>query len=94
MLAKPTLFFSVPRLYEKIQERVTQKILESNIIVKRSFSYSTRHGEKIFNKIINGKSLSLKERYIQEYLKMLHSKIGLEKVQFFFAGAAPLQLQT
>lgn len=79
-LIKPTLFFGVPRVWEKMKEKIELTLSESNSTKKKIFNWSRNNS--------SGRNpLSFVSKNILNNLKI---KLGLDKCQIFASGAAPL----
>lgn len=92
-IAQPTLMTGVPRIFEKIYERV-QANLEDNPIKKNLFDKAMKVANEYFDTIDDDRSPS--SRLIIEYqlakklvFKNIYQKFG-GKIRFFISGGAPL----
>ena len=88
---RPTAFFGVPRVYEKIAEGIKNKTLENTGAKRQMFQLFWKagfnhHSEKS-NKIIYGVGKKI-------FYKKVLSAIGMERCRFFFSGAAPIAKET
>ncbi len=94
---KPTLFFSVPRLYEKVYSAISESISASSFIKRSLFNWALKVGEKIRlqrnNKLkipfIEQKQWALANKLVFSKVK---KKMGLERTHFYMSGAAPLPI--
>ncbi|UCE06598.1 MAG: long-chain fatty acid--CoA ligase [bacterium] len=92
---RPTLFFSVPRLYEKVHSTILETVSTSPFVKRSLFNWALGVGEKIrqyrnSNKTIpfvTGKKWNLANKIVFSKLK---NKLGLDRARFFGSGAAPL----
>lgn len=91
--AKPTIMVSVPRIFEKIYEKVNKQLEESEI-KKQMFKWATDLANNYFEKIENDKTPSSLEiiKY-QTSKKLILNKIYEQfggNIRFFISGGAPL----
>lgn len=92
---RPTLFFSVPRLYEKVHSTILETVSSSPFIKRSLFNWALSVGEKIrqyrnSNRDIPSamaKKWNLANKIVFSKLK---KKLGLDRAHFFGSGAAPL----
>lgn len=94
VLVKPTIMIAVPRIFEKIYDRIQQTIEESSIVKKSLFHWAEKASGAYFDKIENNRSPSAKE-IMEEKLayKLVFSKIYKRfggKIRFFVSGGAPI----
>ena len=95
---RPTLFFSVPRLYEKVYSGILETVSESSFIKKSLFNWAVRVGEKarIYrngNKempFMLGKKWAVASKLV---FSKIRQKLGLDRTNFFASGAAPLSAE-
>jgi long-chain acyl-CoA synthetase len=95
---RPTLFFSVPRLYEKVYSGILETVSESSFIKKSLFNWAVRVGEKTriyrnSNKqmpFILGKKWAVANKLV---FSTIRQKLGLDRTNFFASGAAPLSAE-
>lgn len=90
--AKPTLFFGVPRVYEKIQEKLLE-VGKTNTGLKKKIadwakSASYQHHQDLL-KGLPGNSLSYKIAK-KIVLSKVHQALGFERARGFYSSAAPL----
>mmetsp|Transcript_10654 Transcript_10654/g.13907 ORF Transcript_10654/g.13907 Transcript_10654/m.13907 type:complete len:779 (+) Transcript_10654:250-2586(+) len=90
---RPTLFFGVPRVWEKIQEKLLAvgAAMPDGILKKLSAAAKKRSaiyqkGQQLGGDGKKPKSLAL----FNVLLKKIKGKLGLDKAKFVFAGAAPM----
>ncbi|MCP3900052.1 MAG: AMP-binding protein, partial [Desulfobacteraceae bacterium] len=94
---KPTLFFSVPRLYEKVYATISESISASPFIKRSLFHWALKVGEKIRLQRNNKLKIPFCEQKQWALAKMLvfskvKKKMGLERTHFYMSGAAPLPI--
>jgi len=94
----PTLFFSVPRLYEKVYSGILETVSESSFIKKSLFNWAVRVGEKarIYRNgnmempFMLGTKWALASKLV---FSKIRQKLGLDRTNFFASGAAPLSAE-
>jgi len=94
---RPTLFFSVPRLYEKVYSAILESVATSPFIKRSLFNWALKVGEKIRlyrnNNLkipfIEQKQWELANKLVFSNLK---KKMGLDRTHFYLSGAAPLPI--
>jgi len=90
--AKPTLFFGVPRVYEKIMEKMMD-VAKENTGVKKSIaqwakSACTEHHEAVMaGKPGGGLSYNIASKTV---MKAIHKRLGFERTTGWYSSAAPL----
>lgn len=91
-LTKPTHFFSVPRVFEKMRESVLSQVEASNVVRRTLVKSAFKTGLKNFHlKMTNPQKLGLRYKMMDKLVfSKLKQKMGLDKCQFFIYGAAPL----
>ena len=83
---KPTIMCAVPRLYEKIYNRVQEGLLTAPALRKKIFAWAIRVGEEARRTGKKGFSYKLAHKLV--YSK-LHARFG-GRLKFFVSGGAPL----
>ncbi len=94
---RPTLFFSVPRLYEKVHSAISDSVATSPFIKRSLFTWALKVGEKIRlyrnNNLkipfIEQKKWALADKLVFSKVK---KKMGLDRTHFYLSGAAPLSI--
>ncbi|HLM76408.1 MAG TPA: long-chain fatty acid--CoA ligase, partial [Polyangiaceae bacterium] len=92
---QPTLFFGVPRVWEKFHAGVSQKLGQATGVKKKIAEFAMRTGREMAAATCQGgqPSLGLSLRYKLAH-KLVFSKlkpaIGLGKAKFCVSGAAPI----
>ena len=94
---KPTLFISVPRLYEKIYAKVIQNIEGGSFIKRKIFYWSIKTGKKYIRKIMNHEKIPSMLKFKRNLafklvFKKLADKLG-GKIRFMISGGAPLSAE-
>ncbi len=95
---RPTLFFSVPRLYEKVYSTILDTVSSSPFIKRSLFHWALRTGEKVRKlrnsgsviPLITKKKWNLAEKLVFSKLK---KKLGLERAKVLASGAAALSAE-
>lgn len=91
---KPTIMLAVPRIFEKIYNKVMDQVSQGNIVERQAFKWALRAAEKYFSKI--DRDLSPTAFEIAEYTaayKLVFSKIYSRfggRIRYFVSGGAPL----
>ena len=94
---RPTLFFSVPRLYEKVYSAISESVASSSFFKRSLFNWALKVGEKIRlyrnNNLkipfIEQKQWALANKLVFSKVK---KKMGLDRTHFYLSGAAPLPI--
>lgn len=94
--AKPTIFFTVPRLFEKIQEKMLAVGAQSGFLKKTVASWAKsvtlqHHLDRINGHPTNSLQYRLASNFI---LSKVKQALGFERCRTFFTGAAPLSEET
>lgn len=95
--AKPTLFFGVPRVWEKIQEKMVQVGRETTGIKKSLSTWAKNHGAAKNRRAQYGNGggsdcgFGCANALV---LKKIKAVLGLDETQYFFTGAAPISIET
>lgn len=94
ILVKPTIMIAVPRIFEKIYDRIQQTIEESSLVKKTLFHWADKVSSTYYDKIENNHAPSTTE-ILEEKLayKLVFSKIYQRfggKIRFFISGGAPI----
>ncbi|MCK5311498.1 MAG: long-chain fatty acid--CoA ligase [Desulfobacteraceae bacterium] len=90
---RPTLFFSVPRLYEKVYSAISESISSSSFIKRSLFNWALKVGEKI--RLYRNNNLKIPFIEQNQWAlanKLVFSKVkkkmGLDRTHFYLSGAA------
>ncbi len=94
--AKPTLFFGVPRVWEKMQEKITGGINATTGIRATIFSWAQRQATSQVNLNFKGQDSSCITFAIAKRLVLNNIKqsLGLSECKQIFSGAAPIRKDT
>jgi len=92
---RPTLFFSVPRLYEKARTAILEKVAEGSAVKRSLFNWALKVGEKARKYRSSNQDLPfMTEKKWNLASKVVFSKIktrmGLDRAHFMGSAAAPL----
>lgn len=94
-MVKPTIFLGVPRIYEKIQDKIEKKISDVNIVKRTLFKISTDAAYEDFRNVLEGKEPGWKYKLAKKLvLDKIKKEIGFDETLYFLSGAAPLQENT
>ncbi len=92
---RPTLFFSVPRLYEKVYSTILETVAVSSLIKRFLFQWALETGE-VFRQYRNsGRTVpwSIRKKWSLAHklvFSKLRQKLGMDRTRLFASGAAPL----
>lgn len=92
---QPTCFLGVPRVWEKIHEKMQEAEAKVGGVKKVIASWAKSHGLNFYNALGSGRSLSLYESMANSFAKMLiinriKAAIGINCSHIFISGAAPI----
>lgn len=89
---QPTFFVGVPRIYEKIEEKFSEKINEFNLIKRKILSCSQNViSENYFTPNSSSLRCDFANRFVISKIK---EALGLQKCKFLFTGSAPMSIET
>jgi long-chain acyl-CoA synthetase len=96
---RPTLFFGVPRVWEKFQAAIQGNVASSSGVQRRIFNWSIGVGQRATRAEVDGSGLGFGSRAKHKVAKALvHNKLrsalGLDAARLFLSGAAPLAKDT
>ena len=89
--ARPTSFFGVPRVYEKIVDGIQSKTVDAKGVKKKMFDFFTKAGLQYHTNKTNKLAYKAGKKLL--YPK-LHSAMGLDRCRSFYSGAAPIANET
>lgn len=94
--AKPTIFFTVPRLFEKIQEKMMAIGAENGFIKRKIGAWAkTAALEHHMNRLRGNPTNTLQYRIASKFiLSKVKEALGFQRCRTFFTGAAPLNVDT
>ena len=93
---QPTLFFAVPRIWEKLKASIEIKMMSASRLKKANYGFWMKVGESMANRLVaNGGSHTFVTRmmYALGYLflfRALRDRVGLRKVRAASSAAAPI----
>lgn len=92
---RPTLFFAVPRVYERAYSTILERTSEFPLIKRSLFNWALKVGEKVRKYRNSNQDLPfvIKKKWnIANKLvfSKLKQRMGLDRAHFFASGAAPL----
>lgn len=88
---RPHIFFAVPRIYEKFEERIQLGIKSANALRQRIAKWAQRHGYEHLDQGTSSLQFRLANFLVFNKLK---KALGLDECLFFGYGAAPLKVST
>ncbi|KZL27737.1 long-chain fatty acid--CoA ligase [Pseudovibrio sp. Ad37] len=92
---RPTVTFGVPRIFEKINEKVEKQLSKEKGFKGKLIQWSLQISKDWYKESINGKSaglvLNTKKKIANRLvLDKIKHKIGLDKMRMFVSGGAPV----
>ena len=91
---RPTIMVSVPRLFEKIYQKVMDQVLDSSALRKRIFFWAVKIGKTYAAKTIAGEQIPAPLAFRRALAhKLVYAKILAKtggRVKFFVCGGAPI----
>lgn len=95
--SKPTIMLAVPRIFEKIHEKIMEHLKNDSFVKKQIFDWAMGVSENYFNKIdqdLSPTTLELTQRKLAyEFIfSKIYEKFG-GKIRFFVSGGAPLSIE-
>ncbi len=96
---RPTLFFAVPRVFEKVEVALKQRFSELTGVQKVLVDKALHVGTRVVEAQQSGQSAGLVDNVLHTVLdKIVFGKvrreIGLDKVEVLISGAAPIHSET
>ncbi|KAF5911616.1 hypothetical protein HPG69_008215 [Diceros bicornis minor] len=93
---KPTVFLGVPRIWEKMQEKIKESGAKSSSLRKKVFSWARTIGLKVNTKRILGTHDTPVSYHVAKALvfSKVRSALGFDHCHSFISGAAPLSQET
>ncbi|MAL77717.1 MAG: long-chain fatty acid--CoA ligase [Sneathiella sp.] len=91
----PTVFFAVPRIWEKFYSAITLQLKEATSLQKWAYDQAIRAGYKLAEHRLNGTTPSVMEKvkfWIGDRLVLKNVKrlLGLDRAHYLGSGAAPI----
>merc|ERR1712018_568279 len=95
----PTLFFGVPRVWEKIQEKMLQVGKANKGLKKQIGQWAKKTGLEHNQNVLNGTGMSMSSELKYKIAdKIVFQKVkaalGVQKCKSFFVAAAPIATET
>lgn len=92
---QPTVFFAVPRIWEKFYSALILTMKESTGLEKLTFQWALGIGNKVSDCKLSGRPAPLLHRALFKLaywtvLKNLRKSIGLDRARYCLSGAAPI----
>uniref|UniRef100_A0A8C3WWU7 long-chain-fatty-acid--CoA ligase n=1 Tax=Catagonus wagneri TaxID=51154 RepID=A0A8C3WWU7_9CETA len=93
---KPTAFLGVPRIWEKMHEKIKEAIAKSSSLRKKVFTWARTTGFRVNTKrMMGGHDMPMSYRTAKALVfSKVRSSIGLNHCHIFISGAAPLNQET
>jgi long-chain-fatty-acid--CoA ligase ACSBG len=94
---RPTFFFAVPRVWEKMQEGVEKVVRSLQGIKSDVFKWSRKLSAAYVKSNFENQACKLDIPFCLTknlILKKVHKELGLDQCKFFFSGAAPITKET
>ena len=96
-IVKPTVMLAVPRIFEKIYNKIHEQIAASSNVSKKLFNWAIEVSQDYYNTIESDKSPSSMQ-VLQHQIafnlvfKKIYEKFG-GKIRYFISGGAPLSVE-
>jgi len=92
---KPHIFLGVPRVYEKIADTIKHTVNNSNPIRRAIFNWSLKQGLREHEDVLNRREPTWRYKLANKLVfDKLKAKIGIQNVQHYLYGAAPMKEET
>ncbi|RNA00070.1 long-chain-fatty-acid-- ligase ACSBG2 [Brachionus plicatilis] len=94
---RPTYFFGVPRVWEKIQEKVQSNLNNLTGIKLSLFQWAQKVASQKIKASFKGESSICDPSFVAAKILVLnkvHKLLGLDKCRVFYSGAAPITKET
>ena len=92
---RPTMLFGVPRIWEKVEEKLRGKLAETEGFKAKVASWAQEVGRRVNDRKNRDQplDLALKAQYTianKLFFNKVKEAMGLDRTRFFFSGAAPI----
>jgi long-chain acyl-CoA synthetase len=92
---QPTLFFGVPRVWEKMLARIEIRMSDASRLKRWNFGLWMRVGRRLASKKLSGQRLTSTDRVLERLgwvclFRPLRERLGLARVRWAGTGAAPI----
>jgi long-chain acyl-CoA synthetase len=88
---RPTIFFAVPRIWEKIMSGIETRMIRADLLKKVAFRWATARGREMARAKLELRSPSVASNIAYlGVLRSLKQKLGLDRARFVLSGSAPI----
>ena len=90
---KPTVFGSVPRIFEKVYSQIRSEVARKPLFVQKIFRWAEKNGREYIKLWNERKTINLSKKikkYIASFILRRIKKAFGGRVRFFITGAAPI----
>ncbi|KAM9688820.1 long-chain-fatty-acid--CoA ligase ACSBG2 isoform 2-T2 [Trichechus inunguis] len=93
---RPTSFLGVPRVWEKMQEKIKENTTKAAALKRKVFSWARNTGLRVNNKrMLGGHDTPMSYRMAKTLVfSKVRTALGLDHCHYFISGAAPLTQET
>ncbi|XP_023589032.1 long-chain-fatty-acid--CoA ligase ACSBG2 [Trichechus manatus latirostris] len=93
---RPTSFLGVPRVWEKMQEKIKENTTKAAALKRKVFSWARNTGLRVNNKrMLGGHDTPMGYRMAKTLVfSKVRTALGLDHCHYFISGAAPLTQET
>ncbi|KAM9242671.1 long-chain-fatty-acid--CoA ligase ACSBG2 isoform 1-T1 [Dugong dugon] len=93
---RPTSFLGVPRVWEKMQEKIKENTTKAAALRRKVFSWARNTGLRVNNKrMLGGHDTPMGYRMAKTLVfSKVRTALGLDHCHYFMSGAAPLTQET
>jgi long-chain-fatty-acid--CoA ligase ACSBG len=94
--AKPTIFLAVPRVWEKLQEKITENVAGLSKMKAQLFNWASKSKFDHIQAKLANKGYKTLQSYIADKLVLnkIRCLLGLHETRLLLSGAAPLSKKT
>ena len=88
---RPTVFFAVPRVWEKLMSAIDLRMNRADSIKRLVFRWAAKHGREGAMRSLGAQSPSFASQIADlTVLRSLKQKLGLDRARYVLSGAAPI----